>query len=335
LSEQQVVETTIEELEGIGKVRAQNLNKLGIVTVKDLAVYTGHELAERSNMSIDTATGFINSANAKLVDEGVLQKPFQTARQVLERRETLLRCTTGSTELDKLFDDGQGHVGIETQAVTEFYAEFGSGKSQLCHTLCATAQLPIEEHGLAGKVIYFDTEGTFRPERVKQIASKRELDYEMILDNVYPCKLQNASQLEEQIQKLTTTIREFSARLIIIDSIMSLHRAEFLGRGTLADRQQKINAMLHKLIKVAEIMNVAVIITNQVQSNPDGNIYQGDPIKAVGGNVLAHASTYRLYIKKAGHNRICTMVDSPSHQYGACKFTITEKGIEDVEEDKK
>lgn len=332
---EQVEELPIKDIIGVGEVTAKKLKSIGIETVQDLATWDGHKLAETCNMSIDTATKYIDLSNDLLRDKGVIQKHFITAGQLLEKRSQLLRCSTGSKELDNLFADGEGHSGIETQAVTEFYAEFGSGKSQLCHTLCVFAQRPPEEHGLGGNVIYLDTEQTFRPERVKQIAFLRELDAEQTLNNISICQVQNASELEILIQNLTNTVREYKAKLVIIDSIMSLHRAEFLGRGTLADRQQHVNSMIRKLIKVAGIQNIAIVITNQVQANPDGNIYQGDPVKAVGGNVLAHGSTYRLYIKKAGHNRIATMVDSPSHAYGGCKFRITERGIDDVEEETK
>lgn len=323
-------ELSVTKLEGVGSVTAKKLREVGIETIKDLATWNGHELAEETNMSVDTATKYINLSNEKLRETGVITKHFVTAKQLLQKRSELLRCHTGSTELDKLFDDGQGHSGIETQAVTEFYAEFGSGKSQICHTLCVLSQ-----HDLGGNVVYLDTEGTFRPERIMQIAQKRELDPEQTLDNISVCKIQNADELEKIIRNLTGIVREYKAKLVVVDSIMSLHRAEFLGRGTLADRQQHINSIIHKLIRVAEIQNVAIVITNQVQATPDANPFVGDTVKAVGGNVLAHGSTYRIYIKKLGHNRLATMVDSPSHEYTTRKFRITERGVDDVEEDKK
>jgi DNA repair protein RadA len=139
--------------------------------------------------------------------------------------------------------------------------------------------------------------------------------------------------LELIIKDLGKYINDFKAKLVIIDSIISLHRAEFAGRGTLADRQQRLNGMLHKILRLAEIYNVAVVLTNQVQSSPD--TFFGDPTKAAGGNVLGHASTYRIYLKKSGENRIARMIDSPYHPYSDARFTINEKGTDDIEEERK
>jgi DNA repair protein RadA len=242
------------------------------------------------------------------------------------RKEALMRCSTGSNALDELLLGG-----IETQAVTEFYGEFGSGKSQICHTLSAIATQPREAGGLNGGVIYIDTEGTFRPERLNQIARARDLEPSHVLKNVAVCKVYNSSHLELIIKDLGKYISDFNAKLVIIDSIISLHRAEFAGRGTLADRQQRLNNLLHKVIRLAEIFNIAVVITNQVQSSPD--TFFGDPTKAAGGNVLGHASTYRIYLRKSGENRTAKMIDSPYHPYSDTKFTLNEKGTDDLEDE--
>ena len=221
--------------------------------------------------------------------------------------------------------------GIETQAVTEFYGEFGSGKSQICHTLCATARQSIDSGGMDSCVIYIDTEGTFRPERVDQISRARGLDHRHVLKSVAVCKVYNSSHLELIVKDLGRYVNESKAKLVIIDSIISLHRAEFLGRGTLANRQQKLNGMLHKLIRLAEIFNIAVVVTNQVQSSPD--TFFGDPTKAAGGNILGHSSTYRIYLRKTGENRVAKMMDSPYHPYSDTRFTLNEKGTDDIEEE--
>src|SRR3712207_5173013 len=114
---------------------------------------------------------FIMAAQKLLRESGILDNEFTTADVELEKRKSLLRCSTGAKSLDELLLGG-----IETQAITEFYGEFGSGKSQICHTLCVTAQLPVEQGGLGGGAILIDTEGTFRPERVDQIARARGID---------------------------------------------------------------------------------------------------------------------------------------------------------------
>jgi DNA repair protein RadA len=159
----------------------------------------------------------------------------------------------------------------------------------------------------------------------------RGLDPTSVLKSIAVCKVYNSSHLELIIKDLGKYINDFKARLVIIDSIISLHRAEFAGRGTLADRQQRLNSMLHKIIRLAEIYNISVVITNQVQSSPD--TFFGDPTKAAGGNVLGHASTYRIYLRKSGENRTAKMIDSPYHPYSDTKFTVTEKGVDDMEEE--
>src|SRR5215510_10754242 len=314
----------IQDIQGIGPTTAKKLKEAGIVSVMDLAVTSSDELAVDINASKESAAAFIMAAQKLLRDSRILEKEFVTADFVLEKRKSMLRCSTGSKSLDELLLGG-----IETQAVTEFYGEFGSGKSQICHTLCAMAKQPINEGGLDGGVIYIDTEGTFRPERLNQIARARGFDPMLVLKNVAICKVYNSSHLELIVKDLGRYINEFNARLVIIDSIISLHRAEFAGRGTLADRQQRLNSMLHKIIRLAEIYNISVVITNQVQSSPD--TFFGDPTKAAGGNVLGHASTYRIYLRKSGENRTAKMIDSPYHPYSDIRFTVNEKGVDDLE----
>jgi DNA repair protein RadA len=321
-----VVDIEIQDIEGVGPTTARKLKEAGIVSVMDLAVTSADELAVDLNSSKDTAATFIMAAQRLLRESNILEKEFVTAESALEKRKSLMRCSTGSRALDELLLGG-----IETQAVTEFYGEFGSGKSQICHTLAAIAPQPKEAGGLNGGVIYIDTEGTFRPERLNQIARARELEPSFVLKNVAVCKVYNSSHLELIIKDLGKYVNDFNAKLVIIDSIISLHRAEFAGRGTLADRQQRLNGLLHKVIRLAEIFNIAVVITNQVQSSPD--TFFGDPTKAAGGNVIGHASTYRIYLRKSGENRTAKMIDSPYHPYSDAKFTLNEKGTDDLEDE--
>jgi DNA repair protein RadA len=324
----------LEQLPGVEPHLINKLRRAGIESVVHLAVSIPRELANgdyEGNIvaaDVDTLAQLVMKAKKSLIDSGVLSKEFCTAQEVLERRETLVRFTTGSKNLDTFLKGG-----IETQAITEFAGEFGSGKSQICHTLCVTAN---NMNKTEGSIIFIDTENTFRPERIHQIAEGRGFEPEEIMKRVFVCKINNSAHLEAIIKNLGKSIEQYKVKLVIVDSIISLHRAEFPGRETLAERQQSLNIMLHKLIRLAEVYNIAVVLTNQVQSQPD-NAFGGsgfDSTRLAGGNIMGHASTYRIFLRKAGRDRIAIMVDSPHHAYDQVRFTISEIGVQDSEDKK-
>lgn len=320
-----LVDLGLENIKGVGPKTREKLKVAGVETMLDLAVSLPKELEEAIGGSEEKAAALITSAREYLEEHGLLEKGFIPASELLISRSKMKRVTTGSSTLDTLLGGG-----VETQAITEFYGDFGSGKTQLCHTMCVTCNRPTDEGGLDGSAIYLDTEGTFRPERLQQIAESRGLDPKAILDKVITCKIYNSNHLELIIKALGRYIEKFKARLIIVDSIISLHRAEYTGRATLAERQQRLNKLIHRLLRISEIFNIAVVVTNQVQTKPDS--FFGDPTRPAGGNVIAHACTYRIYLRKSGQNRIATIVDSPYHAYSNTRFTITEKGVEDIKE---
>lgn len=310
------------------------LKNAGTESIFDLAVSISHHLVEDWGGILTSTDGqialeLVMKAKKALIDAGLLAKDFSTAEEILERRKNLIKCTTGSAKLDSFLK-----AGIETQAITEIAGEFGSGKSQICYTLCVTANMPLDKNGLGGNVIFIDTENTFRAERILQIAENRGIkEPDNILRKTYVCKIFNSGHLELIIQNLGRSIQEYHAKLVIVDSIISLHRGEFTGRETSVDRQQRLNIMLHKLIRLAEVYNIAVVVTNQVQSQPD-NFFggTGDALRATGGNIMGHASTYRILLRKGGRDRIGIMIDSPCHAYDRTRFTIDEGGVQDVQE---
>jgi DNA repair protein RadA len=319
-----VVDLSLDEIKGIGPKTKAKLIGNGVESALDLAVSLPRELKEMLGGKEEVANSYIASARGLLEESGLLEREFIMASELMQKRKVMGRIITGSKNLDTLLGGG-----VETQAITEFYGDFGSGKTQICHTLCVNCQLPPEEGGLGGVAIYLDTEGTFRPERLHQIAESRGLNAEEILQRVILCKIYNSNHLEVIVRALGKYIERFKAKLVVVDSIISLHRAEFIGRGTLAERQQRLNSLIHRLLRQSEIYNVAVVLANQVQTKPDA--FFGDPTRPAGGNVIAHACTYRVYLKKAGLNRTATMVDSPYHPYSDVRFRITGKGIEDPE----
>jgi len=316
---------SLRDLEGIGPVAEKKLVDAGIESVLELAVALPDEVSQILNIDKVKAYELIYSAQVALMDSGYLDKSLVNAFDVLERRRGMIKCTTGSKSLDSLLKGG-----IETQAITEFWGEYGSGKTQICHTLCVTCQLPREKGGMSGSALYIDTESTFRPERLHQIAEARGVDPAQTLKNTYVCRVYNSSHLEFVIKNVGKYIEKYNIRLLIVDSVISLYRGEFLGRENLAERQQRLNRLLHRLLRIAEIYNVAVVVTNQVQSQPD--LFFGDPNKPSGGNVMAHACTYRIHLKKVGQDRKAVIVDSPYHPYSEAIFSIGDKGVVDVEE---
>jgi DNA repair protein RadA len=311
----------IDTLNDIGPATKTSLKEAGFRSIKDLVIRGPIDIAEATGIAIEKCILLCNRAREILEDIGVLDKPFTTANEIYEKRKLEYRISTGSKNLDELLDGG-----IETRAITELYGEYGTGKTQICHTLCVTVQQSKAEDNIS-RALYIDTENTFRPERIASIASARKIDPRVALENVIVAKAYNSSHQEVIIQESPNVINLHNIKIMIVDSIVSHYRAEFLGRSVLSERQQRINRLLHILLRIAETCKIAVVITNQIQASPDAIF--GDPNKATGGNVMAHTSTYRLYLKKAGKNRIARMVDSPYHSEREILFTLNEQGIGD------
>jgi len=319
-------ELELDTLPGVGPATKQKLNDAGILTILDLATSSPIDIADAVDIDTSKAVELNNKARRKLVEMGRLEPDFISAADLLVKRKAIDRVSTGSKNLDDLLGGG-----VETWAMTEFYGEFGSGKSQICHTLCVMVQAPHGQGGLEAGAVYIDTEGTFRPERISEIAEARGLDAQKILSGITVARAYNSAHQELIVKDLGKVVEEKKVKLVILDSAVAHYRAEFLGRGTLAERQQRLNKFMHQLLRTAEIYNVAVVVTNQVQAAPDS--FFGDPTRPTGGHVVAHTSTYRVYLRKAAKNRIARMVDSPYHPERDVVFLLDEKGVDDPAEE--
>lgn len=316
----------LSDLEGVGPVTKKKLEDAGINNLMDLIVRGPVELGEISSMTSETCEKIVTIARKQLAEKGTITKDFASAAEIYKRRQNIGRITTSTDSLDNLLGGG-----VETQAVTEVFGEFGSGKTQFCHTMCVMAQKSIEEGGLEGNVLYIDTEGTFRPERIITIAQAHNMDPSQVLEKIMVARAYNSSHQVLILEAAGKTIKEENVKLIISDSITGLFRSEYLGRGTLASRQQKLGRYIRLLSRTAEMYNCAVIATNQVSSSPD--TFFGDPTRPVGGNVVGHATTYRIYFRKGGKNkRIAKIIDSPHHAATEDVFELGERGIQDTEE---
>ena len=322
------LELRLDSLAGVGPVTTRKLNDAGVHSIMDLIVRGPVEISELTGMDVDTASKLVEKAREGLVEGGLIQKDFVSASELYKKRQSIGKITTGTECLDTLFEGG-----VETQALTEVYGEFGCGKTQFCHTMCVQVQKSKEEGGLEGGVLYMDSENTFRPERIVSIAKANGLDPEKVLDNIIVARAYNSSHQMLILEEASSMINENNIKLIISDSAVGLFRSEYLGRGTLAARQQKLNRFVHLLVRLAETYNIASNMTNQVMSSPDQ--FFGDPTKPIGGNVVAHTSTYRIYFKKSGKKRIARMVDSPHHPEQEVIFALAEEGVADPETDTK
>jgi len=307
----------IEDLPGVGESAAKKLFDAGYKTLEQMAVASPMELKEIAGLGDGTADKAIKAAR------DALEMGFESADILAEKRKLVGRITTGSLELDALIGGG-----IETQSITEVYGKMASGKSQWCFQTAVTVQLPKEQGGLEGACLYIDSENSFRPERVIQVAKKLGLDVDTVLKNIYVARAYNADHQMLLAEKAAEMIKEKNVKLLIVDSLMAQFRAEYVGRGTLAERQQKLNKHLRTLQKLAEMYNITVLVTNQVMSRPD--ILFGDPTAPVGGNIVGHATKTRLYLRKSkDEKRVAKLVDSPSLPDGEALYRITENGIED------
>ncbi len=311
-------ELKLTDLPGIGPTTAKKLEDSGYGDLMSIAVMNPADLSTLCDLTETIARKAITAARK------MLHLEFEDGSEFEKRREVVFKITTSSKNLNGLLGGG-----VESKAITETFGMFGSGKSQIAHQIAVNVQLPIEQGGANGKAVWIDTEGTFRPDRIKQIAKAQGMDPEKTLKNIFVARAFNSDHQILLVDKVTEMIKNGEPiKLLIVDSITAHFRAEFTGRGMLADRQQRINKHLHNLMRIAEANNIAVYMTNQVMANPA--VMFGDPTTAIGGNIIGHASTYRIYLRKGKKDsRVGRMIDSPNLPDSECVFFLTGAGIRD------
>jgi DNA repair protein RadA len=324
-SEKDVVKTEeepkITDVPGIGPGIAAKLEAAGVYDLMGLAVMSPPALSDMAGIGEAVARKAIQAAR------NMMKLGFVSGDEFAKRREDVGYITTGSENFNELL----GGKGVETKSMTECYGAFGSGKTQVGLTLSVNVQMPKGKGGLDGKAVFVDTEGTFRPERIRQIAEGIGANPEKVLKNILVARAFNSDHQILLLDKIGEMIKEGEPiKLLVIDSLTAHFRAEFAGRGQLADRQHKLNRYLHDLMRLAEQHNLAVYVTNQVMSNPA--MMFGDPTTAIGGNIVGHASTYRIYLRRGKQgSRVAKMIDSPNLPDNECQFWVTEKGVRDEE----
>jgi DNA repair protein RadA len=311
----------IEDIPGVGPATAEKLKEMGFHTVESLATATVKEL---------TQAGVGEKQSAKVIAEArdTLALSFIRADELIKMRQNVRRLSTGSKQLDELLGGG-----LETQTITEFYGEYGVGKSILCHQLAVNVQLPEEKGGLNGSALYIDTENTFRPEWIVRMAKSLGLDPVETAKNIVYSEAFNSDHQILLLEKADKVIHENKVKLIIVDSLTAHFRSEYLGREMLAERQQKLNSHLHRLVRLSRAFNACAVVTNQVMSKPDQ--FFAMAVEAVGGHIVSHTSHTRIFLRRtaSGPVRICRLVSSPYLPEGERIFKITEEGIKDITEE--
>jgi DNA repair protein RadA len=313
----------IEDIPGVGPATAKKLFNIGYRTVESLAMATAREL-DPIGVGEKKAFSIIEAARSAI---GV---SFVRGDELWKRRQRVFRISSGNQALDKLLAGG-----LETQTITEFYGEYGSGKSQMCHQLCVNVQLPPERGGLSGSALYLDTENTFRLERIVQMAKHAGLEPEEAVKNIIYAEAFTSDHQMFLLENADTIIKENNIKLIIVDSLTAHFRGEYIGRETLAARQQKLNKHMHKLIALARAFNAVAVVTNQVMAKPD--MFFGDAVQPIGGHIVGHTSHTRIYLRRAsrGSVRVARLVSSPYLPEGEEIFKVTENGIEEITEEEK
>ena len=308
----------IDNLPGVGPATAEKLREAGYTDIMSIAVASPKELSDAAEIGDATAAKIIQKAR-KEADVG----KFETGSALLEKRAKVGHLTSGSKTFDELLGGG-----FETQSITELYGEYGSSKTQIAHQLCVSVQLPLEQGGLNSHAFFIDTENTFRPERIIQMANAFELDPDEVLEKIHVARAYNSSHQMLLVDKVKELSKETPASLLVVDSLTAHFRAEYIGRGALADRQQKLNKHMHDLLRWSDLNNGIVCVTNQVSSKPDA--FFGDPTRPIGGHIVGHTATFRIYLRKSkGPKRIARLIDSPHLPEGEAVFTIGEAGIRD------
>ena len=312
-------EPQLTDLPGIGPAIATKLESAGVFDMMSLAVMGPAELADAAGVSSAVARKAIQAAR-NMLDLG-----FQDGMEYAKKRANVSYVTTGS----KGFDELLGGKGVESRSITEAFGAYGSGKTQVGSTLAVNVQLPLDKGGANGKCVFIDTEGTFRPVRIRQIAEALGANPEKVLKNIFVARAFNSDHQILLLEKVADMIKDGEPiKLLIVDSLTAHFRAEFAGRGQLADRQQKLNKYMHNLMKLAETHNLAVYVTNQVMANPA--MMFGDPTTAIGGHIVGHASTYRVYLRRGKKgSRVAKLIDSPNLPDNECVFFVTDAGVVD------
>lgn len=322
--EENFIKGVVDELKtlpGVGEATAEKLYEGGFYSIMDVAVSSAGSFMESTSISETTAIKIISGARG-MVKLG----NSRTALEMLEDEKDIRRLGTGVKELDLVMGGG-----LVPGLITQIYAEGGLGKTQWAKTIATIATQPVEDGGLDTNVLYIDTEGTFRPNRVKQIAESRGFDVGKTLSRIHTWTARTTAEqmllVQNEIKKKAAELG--NCKLVIIDSLITRFRGEYTGRGKLNERQNLINKHMFDLLSFARANDAVVLVTVPVSANPDS--FFGGMAVATGGNIVKHNSAYVLNIRRAKQGRaVLRMEKAPDLPRTEVIGQITESGMTDA-----
>jgi DNA repair protein RadA len=317
------LELGVDQLKGVGSVTQKKLETFGVTSLIDICIRGAQEIKEITGVAKPTCDSWVFQSQKLLEDNGLIRKSDMSTNELWEYQKAYPVIATKCDEVDNLISGG-----VRPEATYEVYGEFGAGKTQFCNSLT------VETIHDGNNIIWIDCEDTFKPNRIAEMLKAREYaeDDEEVseyLNQITYLYCPNTEQLMGTINGLSKILDAKKPKLVILDGAIGQFREEYLGRGTLAERQMQIARLMSHIKNISFYFRCAVVFTNQVQSDP--SMMFGDPIKPIGGNVVAHASTYRLYFKKSGKKRLARMIDSPEHAMADAEYILDAKGMSNVE----
>jgi len=317
------LELGVDQLKGVGSVTQKKLETFGVTSLIDLCIRGAQEIKEITGVAKPTCDSWVFQSQKLLEDNGLIRRSDMSTNELWAYQKAYPVISTKCDEVDNLISGG-----VRPEATYEVYGEFGAGKTQFCNSLT------VETIHDGNNVIWIDCEDTFKPNRIAEMLKAREYaeDDEEVgeyLNQITYLYCPNTEQLMGTINGLSKILDAKKPKLVVLDGAIGQFREEYLGRGTLAERQMQIARLMSHIKNISFYFRCAVVFTNQVQSDP--SMMFGDPIKPIGGNVVAHASTYRLYFKKSGKKRLARMIDSPEHAMADAEYILDAKGMSNVE----
>jgi len=277
--------TELEAVPGVGPAAAKRLREAFITTAEILSVQNPMDLQTRTKLGEATVAKLIRNARDVTGKFG-----FKSGIELEKHQAEVHRLTFGIESLDKKL-----YGGLEAGSIIELYGSARGGKTFLSHHLAVRCQLPYEQGGLEGRVLWLDTESSFKTQHIRANAIRWGLDPDIALGNISVAPIALSSQIEDYSQQIQILLAEGEYKMLIIDSLTGLFRAEYSGIGNLASRQFSINNLLNWMRRLGLATDAVFVYTNQVTTQISS--YGGNPSAPVGGHVVSHASDYRFFTR--------------------------------------